>query len=186
MLKAALVETRKNVFSQPDGEESISHELIRQELKRIVASRHFRTSRRGKEFLLYVVNQTMDGNSDLLKERLIGAQIFGRKPDYATGEDPVVRVQAGDVRRRLELYHSDTEIHPEVVIRIPLGSYAPVFQWKKDQPAQEPLVPDATVPVESVGAGPLATLSGTGDHDASAADGGGLPHCCGRCVGRSA
>ncbi len=115
----------------------IDRELVRSELRRIVASRHFQASRRGQEFLQYVVNQKNDGHGDLLKERLIGAEIFGRKPDYSTGEDPVVRVQAGDVRRRLERYYADPEMHSELVIQIPLGSYAPTFlrRDERERPA---------------------------------------------------
>jgi hypothetical protein len=112
-------------------EDKIAPGLIREELRRIVTSRHFRTSRRGKEFLQYVVDQKISGNGDLLKERLIGVKLFGRKPDYATGEDPVVRVQAGDVRRRLESYHADTEIQPDILIQIPIGSYAPIFLLRR-------------------------------------------------------
>ena len=112
-------------------EDAIAPDLIREELRRIVISRHFRTSRRGKEFLQYVVEQKISGNGDLLKERLIGVQIFGRKPDYATGEDPVVRVQAGDVRRRLESYHADPDVQSDILIQIPVGSYAPVFLLRR-------------------------------------------------------
>jgi hypothetical protein len=117
-------------------EDKIDPALIREELRRIVSSRHFQTSRRGIEFLQHVVNQKISGNGDLLKERLIGVQIFGRKPDYSTGEDPVVRVQAGDVRRRLERYHADTDIQPDVLIEMPLGSYAPIFHLRSSARAQ--------------------------------------------------
>jgi len=118
-------------------DDPIESNLVRQELHRIITSRHFRTSKRGKEFLQYVVDQKISGNGDLLKERLIGVHVFGRNPDYATGEDPVVRVQAGDVRRRLESYHSDPEVQSDILIQIPLGSYAPVFLLKRSvQPDQ--------------------------------------------------
>src|ERR1035438_6476450 len=55
-------------------EDTIEPALVREELRRIVSSRHFQTSRRGKEFLEYVVNQKISGHGDLLKERLIGVQ----------------------------------------------------------------------------------------------------------------
>lgn len=132
MFKEAISDDRSEQLLQNPEEDSIAPDLIREELRRIVASRHFRTSRRGKEFLQYVVDQKISGKGDLLKERLIGVQIFGRKPDYATGEDPVVRVQAGDVRRRLESYHADPDVQPEVLIQIPVGSYAPVFLARKN------------------------------------------------------
>jgi hypothetical protein len=123
-------------------DDRISPALVRDELNRMVASRHFRTSRRSKEFLQYVVNQKISGSGELLKERLIGVEIFGRKPDYAVGEDPVVRVLAGDVRHRLERYHADPECHSDILIQIPLGSYAPVFRLRKDSHADEPSTGD--------------------------------------------
>jgi hypothetical protein len=127
VFKEAISDDRSDLPSPSLDDETIEPNLVREELQRIVTSRHFRTSRRGMEFLQYVVDQKISGNGDLLKERLIGVQLFGRKPDYATGEDPVVRVQAGDVRRRLESYHADPDMQSDILIQIPIGSYAPVF-----------------------------------------------------------
>src|ERR1017187_416083 len=70
------------------------------ELDRILASTFFRNAARSSQFLKYVVQHQLDGRSDLLKERTIGTEVFLRPPGYATGDDPVVRVQAGEVRRR--------------------------------------------------------------------------------------
>lgn len=110
--------------SKTDG---IEPALIRQELQCILESPHFRNSKRSKQFLQFVVEQKITGNEELLKERLIGVEVFGRDIDYATGDDPIVRVQAGEVRRRLGQYRSDTEGPRQVSIELPLGSYAPVF-----------------------------------------------------------
>jgi hypothetical protein len=137
VFKEASFDNRSDSPSPGSEDDPIESNLVREELHRIVTSRHFRTSKRGKEFLQYVVDQKISGNGDLLKERLIGVHVFGRNPDYATGEDPVVRVQAGDVRRRLESYHSDPEVQSDILIQIPLGSYAPVFLLKRSvQPDQ--------------------------------------------------
>jgi hypothetical protein len=137
VFKEAPFDNRSDPPSRGSEDDTIESNLVREELHRIVTSRHFRTSRRGKEFLQYVVDQKISGNGDLLKERLIGVHVFGRNPDYATGEDPVVRVQAGDVRRRLESYHADPEVQSDILIQIPLGSYAPVFLLKRAVPAGE-------------------------------------------------
>jgi len=125
-----------------DGNDSVSPALVREELSRILTSRHFRTSRRSKEFLQYVVNQKIKG--ELIKERLIGVYIFGRKPDYSVGEDPVVRVLAGDVRRRLELYNTDPECSSDILIQIPLGSYAPVFRTRTESHVDHPSAGEVT------------------------------------------
>ncbi len=67
------------------------------------------------------------GHAELLKERTIGTEVFHRPPGYATGDDPVVRVQAGEVRRRLDQYYQSVPEECHVRIELPVGSYSPVF-----------------------------------------------------------
>ena len=104
-------------------------QVILLELERILNSRPFRSSSRSKQFLSYVVRNSLDGHIENLKERTIGTEVFERDPDYATGDDPVVRVNAGEVRRRLEQYYYGAPIDTPVRIEIPLGSYIPEFHW---------------------------------------------------------
>ena len=113
-------------------------EAIRQELNRILASRFFRSASRSRQFLEYVVQQKLEGHPDLLKERTIGTEVFHRPPGYATGDDPVVRVQAGEVRRRLEQYYQAGEDSPVVSIELPVGSYSPTFHWVADKAVSAP------------------------------------------------
>ena len=105
------------------------------ELESILSSPFFRTSNRSKQFLAYVVQHTLEGNHEPLKERTIGAKLFQRPAGYSTGDDPVVRVQAGEVRRRLEQYHHAALNHSPVRIELPVGSYAPEFRWAPTAPA---------------------------------------------------
>jgi hypothetical protein len=77
------------------------------ELEKILNSHGFRASKRSQEFLSYVVMQTLAGNAELLKERSIGVEVFHRPAGYSTGDDGVVRGQAGEVRRRLEQYYHE-------------------------------------------------------------------------------
>ena len=114
------------VHGTVDGPEK---EAVLRELESILSSPFFRTSNRSKQFLAYVVQHTLDGNHEPLKERTIGAKLFQRPVGYATGDDPVVRVQAGEVRRRLEQYHHAALNHSPVRIELPVGSYAPEFRW---------------------------------------------------------
>jgi hypothetical protein len=114
-----------------DGAEK---EAVLRELESIVSSPFFRTSNRSKQFLTYVVQHTLEGNHEPLKERTIGAKLFQRPAGYSTGEDPVVRVQAGEVRRRLEQYHHAALSQSPVRIELPVGSYAPEFRWVPSAP----------------------------------------------------
>ena len=99
------------------------------ELRTILESQPFRNSSRSKQFLSYVVQHKLEGREDLLKERTIGMEIFQRQAGYATGDDAVVRVQAGEVRRRLERYYHNSPNATPVHIELPLGSYSPEFRW---------------------------------------------------------
>jgi hypothetical protein len=150
-----LVETSNQEVesSIPVKGNSTEAEAILQELQRILASRYFRSAGRSRQFLQYVVKQKLDGHLDLLKERTIGAEVFQRSPDYATGDDPVVRVQAGEVRRRLEQYYQEVPGDSPVSIKLPVGSYSPTFHWASDKvstalelPAVAPPVTATTVP----------------------------------------
>lgn len=102
---------------------------IREALGDILQSAPFRSSRQCQVFLSYVVERTLAGESDLLRERVIGTQVFGRSPDYEPSDDPVVRVRAAEVRKRLAQYYQNSA---ESIVRIdiPPGSYRAVFQWK--------------------------------------------------------
>jgi hypothetical protein len=98
-------------------------------LEDIRNSKAFRTSKRCKEFLTYIVERTLEGQGDLLKERTLGVELFRRLPSYSTGDDPVVRVEAGEVRKRLKQYYTTEVPSPEVRIEIPVGAYVPELHW---------------------------------------------------------
>ena len=86
-----------------------------------------------RALLKYIVEHTLAGENDLLRERVIGTEVFGRSPDYEPGDDPVVRV-AG--RRGAEAAGAILPVTGPmsfVRIDIPPGSYKAVFQWKADQ-----------------------------------------------------
>jgi hypothetical protein len=111
---------------------------VLEELDRILASPFFRSASRSRQFLEYVVRKQLDGHSDLLKERTIGTEVFQRPVGYATGEDPVVRVQAGEVRRRLEQYYQSIPHEAGLRIELTVGSYAPAFHRVSGEPEAEP------------------------------------------------
>jgi hypothetical protein len=102
-------------------------------LEDIRNSKAFRPSKRCKQFLSYIVERTLEGQGELLKERTLGVEVFHRPPTYMTAEDSVVRVEAGEVRRRLGQYYTTEAQSPEVRIEIPLGSYTPEFHWGRTE-----------------------------------------------------
>lgn len=130
-------------IAQTDAFNSAEKTAIREELERILKSAPFRNSSRSRQFLSYAVLQSLEGHTELLKERTIGVELFQRDPDYGTGDDPVVRVQAGEVRRRLEKYYQSEPSGSSVHIEIPLGSYVPQFRFSTaPNPVQIPVEPE--------------------------------------------
>jgi len=95
----------------------------------ILGSPEFRHSARGKQFLEFVVRNKLEGHDEMLKERTIGKELFRRNADYSTGDDPIVRVQAGELRKRLEHYYQAAGNTSAVRIELPVGSYVPEFHF---------------------------------------------------------
>lgn len=102
---------------------------IRAQLRRVLESSVFRGSKRCQDFLRYVVEQTLKGQVDSLKERTLGVEVFDRQASYDTSEDAIVRVKANELRKRLAQYYVETGHDQEVRIELPSGSYVPEFHW---------------------------------------------------------
>jgi hypothetical protein len=100
---------------------------VRAQLERILLSTPFRASKRYPALLRYVVEQHLNGSASELKERTIAIDVFGRDPYYDPSADPVVRISAGEVRKRLAQYYQDVADKNELRIELPVGSYHPEF-----------------------------------------------------------
>jgi serine/threonine-protein kinase len=74
------------------------------------------------------VDQALAGEQGSSKECLIGMYIFGRRPDYDPSTDPIVRVEARRLRRKLAAYYANGGRHDPVRIEVPKGAYRPVFE----------------------------------------------------------
>jgi hypothetical protein len=98
---------------------------LQQHLKEIIEGPAFKGSHRSGQFLKYIVDQSIAGHFELLKERRIGVELFGRSPSYDTGEDAIVRVTASDVRKRLQKHYGRNGAASEFRFTLPLGSYIP-------------------------------------------------------------
>jgi hypothetical protein len=120
-----------HVFSATD------RKRVHAALHDLMASPPLRTTLQCQHLLQYIVDHTLAGEDALLRERVIGKEVFGRKADYEPGEDPVVRIRAADLRKRLALYYQSLHTVPELRIDVPSGSYRAVFTWKSDGPATD-------------------------------------------------
>jgi hypothetical protein len=100
---------------------------VQAQLAKILGSPHFRNSKRSQALLRFVVEAALAGDQNSLKERCIGASVFGRDTAYDTAQDPVVRNAAIEVRKRLAQYYLEPEHAGELRIDLPIGSYMPAF-----------------------------------------------------------
>jgi len=104
-------------------------------LEEVLASPQFCNSKRYPALLRYIVEQTLLGHGDEIKERTVGIDVFGRAPDYDTNLDTIVRYTAGEVRKRLALHYH--EVDAPVQISLSVRSYRPEFLRLVDVPAAE-------------------------------------------------
>jgi hypothetical protein len=93
----------------------------------LLQSPHFTSGKRYPSFLRYVVEETLRGRGDSLKERMIGVEVFHRPFDYDTNSDTVVRFTAGEVRKRLTLFYLESTAEHPIQIVLTSGSYVPEF-----------------------------------------------------------
>jgi hypothetical protein len=118
---------------------------IQEQVGRLLADSHFSQSRRFPSFLRYVVDKTLAGQEDALKERTLGVEIFGRRADYDTASDPIVRVTAAEIRKRIAQYYQDPGHESELRVSLPPGSYIPQFHWpetaKQNDATQAAIIP---------------------------------------------
>lgn len=101
---------------------------IKTQLERLLASFPFRNSKRYSRFLRYVVDQTLSGNVENIKERTIGIEVFDKPADYDLSSDSTVRVAAGGIRRKIAQYYIQDGREKELRIELLTGSYVPVFR----------------------------------------------------------
>jgi TolB-like protein/tetratricopeptide (TPR) repeat protein len=133
-----------------EGSGAITSSEIEAQLQRILLSPDFDVPERARRFLNYVVIEALSGRADHIKAYTIAVEVFGRDASFDPQSDPIVRIEAGQVRRGLERYYLKAGSSDPVVITIPKGSYAPAFSPRtKEQPSDsgEPISPSKTTKI---------------------------------------
>ena len=95
---------------------------------RVADSVYFCKGPKLRAFLLYVCENSILGRLENVREQLIGAKVFGRAVDYDLSDDNIVRVEARELRKRLEAYFANEGQSESLVIEIPKGAYVPIFR----------------------------------------------------------
>lgn len=120
--------TSINVASSDRERLKLEHDERWKVALHVTASPEFSRSARLREFLLYVCERELTGRASEIREQVIGAEVFNRRPDYNPGEDNIVRVEARELRKRLDRFFTGKGSGETFRIRIPKGSYVPVFE----------------------------------------------------------
>jgi len=105
---------------------------VRTQLERILASNQFAAAEGARKLLRFVVEQSLEGRADRLKEYTLATEVFGRDASFDPKINPTVRVEAGRLRRRLEHYYLTVGRADPVLIELPRGGYAPKFSASSD------------------------------------------------------
>ena len=105
-------------------------EVVRAQLVKITASSGFAKSERISRFLRFIVEETLAGRGDNIKEYVIGTEVYARPADYDPRIDAIVRVEAAKLRKRLGSYYDNEGREDELFIRIPKGGYRPEFELR--------------------------------------------------------
>lgn len=114
--------------------QNVSEEAIKEQLETLLGSTEFARSPRMKSLLRYVVEETIEDRAEYLKGYNIALAVFGRDEAFDPQSDPLVRVQAGRLRRMLTQYYLTEGKNDSIVIMLPKGSYVPCVCKQKLEP----------------------------------------------------
>jgi TolB-like protein len=131
-MRSATESSEQNAKAPGSSGPEVSPEQVRAELDKILASPGFVNADRLSRFLRYVVEETLDGQTDKLKETLLGIEVFGRKTTYDPRVDAVVRTEAVKLRARMRDYYETEGREDPVRIDMPKGAYVPAFHFHED------------------------------------------------------
>ena len=116
---------------KPENAIGLSEANILAHLSLLLASRCFNSSKRLREFLTFVVEKSLSGECDVIKEYVIATEVYDRSPDYDPQIDSTVRVEASRLRARLRDYYASEGLGERLRIELPKGSYVPVFTCRR-------------------------------------------------------
>src|SRR5262245_18154378 len=116
---------KSRIAREPDS--PVSPDEVRQALGTILASRHFVNAHQKKKFLKLICDFYLEGRAHELNEHILGYDVFGRDSSYNPAQDPIVRVFAHEIRKKLEDYYTKEGAADPIRMEIPAGRYQPVF-----------------------------------------------------------
>ena len=104
---------------------AVDEQALIRHVEKICDSPEFRSKQVLCRFLSYIVSETLAGRGEDIKAFSIGVDVFKKDDDFDPGQDTLVRINAGRLRRMLALYYSNTGKDDDLRIEIPKGGYIP-------------------------------------------------------------
>jgi len=149
---------------------TIKEHTIIQQLEKICRSPELRSKKLLCDFLSYIVSEYLAGRGEMIKGYSVGVDVFGKDEDFDPGEDALVRIHAGRLRRMLDLYYLKSGRNDRILIEIPKGSYTPVISERKETKpssgdSMNSALTDDPTAVPSVAVLPFSNLSGDPSED---------------------
>jgi hypothetical protein len=124
-----LVASENGLWNPTTEEDKVK---VRLQMNRLLETSHFKNSKRYPLLFQFIVEETLAGRGEFLKERLLGVRVFDRPADYDTAEDPIVRVTVAEIRKRIAQYYHEEAHDSEMRIELLPGSYLPQFQLSRE------------------------------------------------------
>ncbi|MBL8203700.1 MAG: hypothetical protein JNM09_05675 [Blastocatellia bacterium] len=149
---------KAEAYKDSGKEAVISAEEIRHALTTIVQSKYFAHAPKKQKFLQCICEYHLQGRATNLNEYLIGCEVFDKGPNYHPSADPVVRVSAHDVRKKLEMYYQNEGRNDPIRMAIPIGTYVPVFTRVEAPPVTKLETPATTELIDTYSP-PIAPLA---------------------------
>jgi serine/threonine-protein kinase len=140
----------------------VPSEAVLEQMFRIIASSQFVASQRLSALLRHIVEQTVAGRAEKIKEYTIALEVFGRPESFDPRLDTIVRVQASKVRAKLKEYYAGDGARDAVLIDLPRGTYVPVFH--ANDPTSKPIGPGRR-PSPSIAVLPFVDMSRNRDQE---------------------
>jgi hypothetical protein len=132
-------DTEQTPLEEQMGKHPLWSEQVRAQLNHIVANPEFKVPDRLRKFLRYIVETTLAGKAEQIKAYTIALEVFERDETFDAHADPVVRIEAGRLRRALERYYLIAGQMDPIVIEIPKGGYVPLFTQRAVAVAEVPV-----------------------------------------------
>src|SRR5215470_2805466 len=131
----------EQAHNPPTDPPAIKPDEVRQTLESILGSKYFSHAPQKRKFLRLICDFYLNDRASELNEYLIGREVFSRGAAYHPAEDPIVRVVAHDVRKKLEMYYQGEGTDDAIRLQIPVGCYEPQFTRRPSRPSEPALAP---------------------------------------------